>query len=256
MWNKILIIVLTGVVLTSCGSKRRTNVPAGIPGSEATRTNIAEMEINNLDFHSFSGRARTNVSLGKQSHNVTLHIRIDRDKAIWMSVTAMLGIEAARVLITPDSVKILNKLRGEYIKKNFDYIYQYTNPGITFSTLQDLLLANVSTTLLTTEQLTVATSGEGVQLVGVQDEIAFQYGLNNDFRPRAFRLNPLGTDQQVEAIYGNFADVDGQLFPQAQNIKFSAEDMKVEAQLQYNKVEFDGDLDFPFTVPASYKVIE
>ena len=256
MWSRLLMIVLAGVLLASCGSKRRTSVPTGVSGSEATRTNIAEMEINNLDFQSFSGRARTNVSLGKQSHNVTVHVRIDRDKAIWMSVTALLGIEAARVLITPDSVKILNKLRGEYIKKDFAYIYQYTSPCITFSTLQDLLLANVSTALLTTDQLTVATSGEGVQLVGVQDEIAFQYGLNNDFRPRAFRLNPLGTDQQVEAIYGSFADVNGYLFPQAQNIKFSAEEMKVEAQLQYNKVAFDEELDFPFTVPASYKVID
>lgn len=256
MWSRLLIIVLASVWLASCGSKRHTSTRPSIPGSEATRTNIAEMEINNLDFRSFSGRARTNVSMGKQSHNVTLHVRIERDKAIWMSVTAMLGIEAARVLITPDSVQILNKLRGEHIKKDFSYIYQYTNPGITFSTLQDLLLANVSTSLLQTEQLTVATSGEGVQLVGVHEDIAFQYGLNNELRPRAFRLNPLGTDQQVEAIYGSFAQVENHLFPQAQNIKFSTEEMKVEAQLQYNKFEFDKELDLPFTVPSSYKLID
>lgn len=249
-------IVLAGVMLASCGSKRRINLPAAVTGSEETRTNIAELEINNLNFQTFSGRARTNVSLGKHAHNVTLHIRIERDKAIWISVTALLGIEAARILVTPDSVQILNKLRSEYIKKDFAYIYKYTSPNITFSTLQDLLLANVSTSLLATDQLTVATSGEGVQLVGVQEEIAFQYALNNDFRTRAFRINPLGTTQQVEAIYGSFAAIDGLLFPQAQNIKFTADEMKVEAQLQYNKIEFNTELDFPFNIPAKYKVID
>src|SRR5690606_13157953 len=72
-------------------------------------------------------RAKTRVEMGKSVHDVTLHVRIERDRAIWLSVTAILGVEAARILITPDSVKILNKLQGEYISKPFAYIYNYTN---------------------------------------------------------------------------------------------------------------------------------
>src|SRR5690606_41468721 len=95
-----------------------------------------------------------------------------------------------------------------------------------------------------------------VTLVDVHEQIACHEGLNHELRPRAFRLHPLGTDQQVEAIYGSFAQVENHLFPQAQNMKFSTEEMKVEAQLQYNKIEFDKELDLPFTVPSSYKLID
>ena len=37
-------------------------------------------------------------------------IRMRKDSVLWVSVNALLGIEAFRVLITPDSVKVINKL--------------------------------------------------------------------------------------------------------------------------------------------------
>lgn len=255
MWSRLFVILLVGLLVASCGSKRKVAVPSEI-SEDARPVNVADIEINNLDFHSFSGRAKTNVTFGDQNHDVTLNFRIDRDKAIWISVTALLGIEAARVLITPDSVKILNKLRGEYIKKEFNYIYRYTNPGVTFVTLQDLLLANVSRPLLRTEQLTVATGAHEMQLVGVKDQLSFQYSLNNERRPRVFRLTPLGASQSMEALYGGYANVNGYQFPQSQNIKLNTEDIKVEAQLQYNRVQFNEILEYPFSVPPRYKVIE
>jgi hypothetical protein len=248
-------MLLVAVVVSSCGSKRKVVSPTNKETADKSAKAVY-MEINNLDFHSFSGRAKTNVSFGRESYDFTMNVRIERDKAIWISVTALLGIEAARVLITPDSVKIINKLKGEYIKKDFRYIYRYVSPGVTFATLQDLLLANVSTALIRTDQLTVARSEDGVQLVGVRDELSFQYGLNSERRPRVFRLVPLGTDQSMEALYGGYADTQGYQFPQRQNIKLSAEEMNVEAQMQYNKVQFNEILELPFSVPARYKVIE
>src|SRR5690606_9829395 len=106
----------------------------------------------------FSGRAKTKIEMGKNIQDVTLNVRIERDKAIWLSVTAILGVEVARILITPDSVKILNKLQGEYIAKPFHYIYNYTNRGVTFAILQDLLMANVSSNLLRTNDVQVASA--------------------------------------------------------------------------------------------------
>ena len=254
MWNRWIIILFTMLFMTACGTKRKT-----IPSGEDKSTSVAHigtMEINNLDFISFSGRAKAQVEFDRQQQDVTLNFRINRDKAIWISVTALLGIEVARVLITPDSVKILNKLRGEYIHKPFDYIHRYTSAGVTFQILQDLLIANVSTSLLQTDQLTTATSGEELQLVGVKDQLSFQYSLNTNRRPKVFRLLPIGTDQSVESYYGKYADISGYEFPQNQNIQLQAGDIKVNAILEYTSVRFNDVLELPFSVPARYKVIE
>jgi hypothetical protein len=45
-----------------------------------------------------------------KNYDVNATMRMYKDSAIWLSANAVLGIEAMRVLITKDSVKLLNKL--------------------------------------------------------------------------------------------------------------------------------------------------
>jgi len=254
MWSRGVIVLIIGLFVVGCGTKRKT-ISRGNDGG-ASVAHVGTMEINNLDFHSFSGRAKAQVEFGRQQQDVTLNFRINRNKAIWISVTALLGIEVARVLITPDSVRILNKLQGEYLAKPFEYIHRYTSTGVTFEILQDLLMANVSTSLLQTDQLTTATSEEELQLVGIKDQLSFQYSLNTNRRPKVFRLLPVGTDQSVESYYGKYADINGYEFPQNQNIQLQAGNIKVSAVLEYTTIRFNDILELPFSVPARYKVLE
>lgn len=256
MWNKLLTVGLVFAILTSCGTKRHSTKAPAHAGVDNNMKAKEDYLINNLDFHTFSGRAKAKVEFGNDKQDVTLHIRIQRNKAIWISVTAtFLNYEAARVLITPDSVKILNKLQSEYITKPFSYIHKYTGAGINFNTLQDLLIANVSQDLIRTDQLTIASADDDVQLVGVKDDLAFQYSLNGKYRPKVFRLSPIGSDESLESYYSSFNDVTGYNFPQKQNIKLNASSIQVNAILDYNKVEFNQELEMPFTAPARYKIV-
>src|SRR5690606_40595489 len=123
MWNKLLILGIGMTVLTSCGAKRQvatqSNGGVSVPSSP---NNNADFLINNLDFHTFSGRAKAKVELGKDNQDVTMHVRIKRDQAIWISFTAtLLIVEIARVLITHDSIIFLNKLYGDYSPSQITY---------------------------------------------------------------------------------------------------------------------------------------
>lgn len=259
MWSRILLFVLAGtLVFTSCKSKRKIAMPGhDVPAevSEATAATIKTFELNNLDFHTFSGRAKTKIELDKKIHDVTLNVRIERNKAIWISVSAVLGIEVARVLITPDSVKILNKFQGEYIAKPFDYIYHYTNRGITFSTLQDLLMANVSSNLLRTDNVQVASATDEFIVVGIKEQLSYQYRMNKENRPFNFMLQEVGGTQNLEAFYGSYANTGGYNFPQNIALDIKGEDISLKAQLDYSRVAFNENIDMPFSVSGRYKVI-
>ena len=258
MWNKLLTIGLGIAVLTSCSARKKVvKVTPDVNNNVVNTSNAnADYLINNLDFHTFSGRAKAKIEFGEDKQDVTMHVRIQKNKAIWISVTGLLNIEGARLLITPDSVRILNKLQGEYLAKPFKYIHKYTGEGVNFGVLQDLLTANVSSDLLRTDKMTVAKATEDVQLVGVKDELSFQYSLNNKFRPKVFRLSTVGSGSSLEAFYSAFNDVTGYNFPQNQNIKLRASAMQVDAIVNYNKIDFNQELEMPFTVPAKYKVLD
>ncbi len=259
MWIRgVMVLCVASCFLVACKSKKSVSLPKTEAPKEVSAANAASIksfELSNLDFRTFSGRAKTKVDMNGQSLDVTLNVRIERDKAIWLSVTATLGIEAARVLITPDSVKILNKLPGEYIAKPFSYIYNYTSRGVNFKTLQDLLMANVSSSLLRTDNIQVASATDEFIVVGVKDQLSYQYRINKNNRPFNFLLQEVGGTQNLEAFYGSYANTGGYNFPQNMALNILGDNMSIKANLLYNRVAFNESIEMPFSVPARYKVI-
>ena len=68
-----------------------------------------------IDCQTFSAKMKVHYegSDGKD-YEFNAFIRLQKDKMIWISINALLGIEAFRAIITPDSVKVLNKLDKVY----------------------------------------------------------------------------------------------------------------------------------------------
>ena len=53
------------------------------------------------------------VFVNEKAIPLNANIRMQKDSVIWISATALLGIEAVRLLITPDSFKMINRLISE-----------------------------------------------------------------------------------------------------------------------------------------------
>ena len=113
------------------------------PDLTVLKNQLAAIKAQQVVFDTFSGRASTKLDINGSSNDVTLNIRLKKDKQIWVSITALLGIEVARALITPDSIKVINKLQGLYLKKPFSFIYQYASRQVNYKTIESLLVGNV-----------------------------------------------------------------------------------------------------------------
>ncbi|MGH2623617.1 MAG: DUF4292 domain-containing protein, partial [Sphingobacterium sp.] len=253
--SKLSLVLAMSVLFYSCGTKKKTVKLSSEEPTAVAKDITSTFEMSNLNFITFSGKAKAKVEMGKESQDVTLNVRMERDKAIWISVTALLGIEGARILITPDSVKIMNKLHGEYLAKPFTYIYNYVNPGISFRMLQDILVGNINMQMLRTDQLQVASSEEDTQLIGVKEGLTFHYGINKQNRPFNFNLIELGKSNKLEANYSDYAVIDGHNFPQRFTLTIEGDGTKVFSDLQYTRADFNENIELPFTVPSRYKVI-
>src|SRR3954447_6158063 len=71
---------------------------------------------NKIVFNTFNAKVRVQYSGKEGGDEATAYIRLKKDSAIWLSLRGALGIEGFRVLITRDSVKVMNLL-----KKNVQY---------------------------------------------------------------------------------------------------------------------------------------
>ncbi|HZX57769.1 MAG TPA: DUF4292 domain-containing protein, partial [Mucilaginibacter sp.] len=122
--NKLL-IVFGLLAIVSCKQKKLlvTNKKADIAAvNPVVKNKLNNIKAAQLSFNTFSGRAKTQLTINNSSNNVTMNIRIAKGQKIWVSITAIAGIEVARALITPDSILVINKLQGLYLKKPFSYI--------------------------------------------------------------------------------------------------------------------------------------
>ena len=124
---RVILVLITGwFLMASCRSTRK--IQTAIEKKDSTQIVVAPPIITGEDsaaiigdalnklnaafinFNTFS--AKINVDYqgtdGKK-YDVNANLRMYKDSAIWISITAILGIEGLRAYISKDSVKILNK---------------------------------------------------------------------------------------------------------------------------------------------------
>ena len=127
--TKIIGLLAIVAILVGCKAKKEL-LPASaipkvmelMPPSPDLTQKIKLDSVNGMNtvFKTLSIKAKADLNINNKSNDVNMNIRIRNNEAIWVSVTAMAGLEIARALITADSVKVLNRMDNIYLKKPFN----------------------------------------------------------------------------------------------------------------------------------------
>ncbi|MEC3879564.1 DUF4292 domain-containing protein [Parapedobacter sp. 10938] len=250
---------LVSALLFSCAPKKRMVSSEGreVEVSRAAKTAVLDQVAQQqLRYTTFSGRAKSNVIInGKDQYDVTANIRIVRDEAIWISLTALMGIEVARVFITPDSIKIINRLQSEYIRKPFAYLRNFTGSGLRFSSLEQLLVGDVLDQI-TEDGLAVWQRAEGYLLHKQMDDLQYKVHVGADYQNNYTRIASPASNQQLEAVYSDYQVIAGNSFPNHMEISIATPHLTLQSDMRYSKVVYDGEVELPFTVPSRYKEVQ
>src|SRR5688572_43061 len=158
MIRSIIFLVVAACLMASCRSTRKIRTAiakkdsvqvAPLPGRSGEdsaafiRETMSKVQAGKIDFTAFS--AKINVDYqgtdGKK-YDVNANLRMYKDSAIWISITAIFGIEGLRAYITKDSVKILNKQDKVYTARSVAYLQEVTALPLDLKSLQDILIGN------------------------------------------------------------------------------------------------------------------
>jgi uncharacterized protein DUF4292 len=212
---------------------------------------------NRINFQTFSARMKVHYEAGDgKDVEFNAFIRIQKDSMIWISVNAGLGIEAFRVLITPDSVKILDKLKKVARLRSVNFLREAIHLPIDFKTFQDLLMGN-PVYLDSSNIVLYKQEPNAVSLLSIGSLFKNYLTLNaGDKTMRHSKLDnsdPLKT-LSCDLTYGDYEQ------QQRDNSKFStyrkisvAEKFKLDIELGIKQYKFNEILSFPFPIPKNYK---
>ena len=253
MLNKLLIICCL-LVMVSCKAKKQlvaARPVANTPAKMIDNNKLSAVKGNQVSFATFSGKAHAKLDIAGSSNDVTLNIRISSGQKIWVSVTAIAGIEVARALITPDSILVINKLQGLYVRQPFNYIYRYTSRQVDYKTLEAIFVGNAIPQLLN-DNTQVQADSTGVKLLGNLQDLVYTMIIGSNMKVSETDLFDQSGGQSLQVNNADFIQNGNRAVPLQINMTTIVNTKKIQMNIHYNKVDFDLPLEFPFSIPSGY----
>lgn len=256
---RLLAFCLALIIATvSCKTKKdlvvkkdeRTEIA---PGPTAKQMVINTVKLNENTFSYYSARAKANYDDGDQKADLDISIVMEKDKYIWMNVTAILGIEVARVMITPDSVKILDRLHRKYIATDFAYLQKMSNVPLRLNNLQNLLAGNAVFDTETNKSVidTVLGNLAVYTALGQQKQVTF---FTQGFKAQRTTITDEQSKREMKVVYNKFYQGAAIPYPSDLDIHISAE-KKVECHFELSNFVFEKKREVQFVVPKNYETV-
>ena len=243
--------LIMAVLITSCKAKKA--VTAGeVDASLATRKIIQNHYVNTLDFNTMSSKVKIDYKDGESNQGVTVNLRMQKDKAIWVS--APLGIFKA--YITPTRVSFYNKLEGEYFDGDFTYISDLLGYEMDFGKVQNVLIGNTVLDLRKDKYASFVESG-GYILKPKQEKELFKilFSLEpQNFRVQRQQISQPENDRFLKLDY-DYQNIASKVAPSHVNIEAVNDDDVRVIELDFRNIEFDRKLNFPYKIPKGFKAL-
>lgn len=229
-----------------------------------------KMQANEARFSSLN--AKIGISYKKNDHSVVsfrAQVRIRKDSLIWVSIMPAMGIEVARAELTPDSLKLLERMKKRYILGNYHLLDSLLHSSVNYTLIQSLLLGNN----LSGHHLSNSNAGadrEGYLLSFQREGNTMGNSMKSEnipvklmekiwLYPTDFKIRKLYVRQQTDhktkellVYYDHYQNVQGQLLPAKMRIVLNSRP-KTEIFLTFKKVELNKKYGVPFYIPEDYK---
>ena len=266
-----LFIIFIGSLTFSCKVQEKNNVKLKIK-TRSPNFLVKKLKSNEFQFETISAKAAVSViDSADKKKSFKTHIRIRKDSVIWMSITSF-SIEAARVTITKDSVKFINRLNKEYFIGDFSYINRVFGTDLDYQMMEALLIGNsldfdvnerVNSRVDRKKELyylgtvkkrkvkkelkkeKVKIKGEG--LVLWLDPITFKV--------RDLLLTSPGNHRSLAGAYSDYKEVEEQLIPFELRFLLKATTSNT-LEIKYSKFSSGKSLSYPFKISSKYVQIQ
>lgn len=265
-----LLLAISVVTIVSCHSTRKINTALSKKDTtqmvvvkdihndslDFIKQTLRTLDSNRIDFNTFSAKVKVDVwdKDGKKP-DLTVMIRMKKDSIIWLSVNAtVFSYEAYRIMITPDSVKMLNKQDKVVELRSVSYLQELSHLPLKFSTMQDLLIGNPI--FVDSNVVSYKKNPDNVTMLIVgalfKNLLTINNNLNVVSNSKMDDVDPT-RNRTCNISYGNYEKWDSKSFPKFREISV-VEKSKIDVQMDFKQYSFNENLSFPFSIPKNYKV--
>ncbi len=252
--KKILgILVLITILASSCKSTSK------ISSTEyGTRTVIDEpveiftaIEKSNFLINNITANFTAVVSIDGERNSFNGQLRMLKDSVIWMNVSKF-GMEAIRMLMTKDSIFVLNRLDHSVMRLDYRFLTEFVGDFVNFQKLQNLFLGN--NFINTSGNYNLSNDGSNYMLYN-EGLDGLKVNMLVDMHKNKITVLKIDdvAGRQLNLSYLNYKEVNNAYLP-GDIVLNALVPAEFSLKLTYGKIVVDdAEISFPFTIPSNYK---
>ena len=261
----VVVAVLLVLAFSSCSTSKLNKKSHFIEGMTEVEY-VERMLEDEGGCPAFTAKMALSVGQGEKSATkVSGTLRIKKNEVIQISIAPLLGIEVARVEITPDGVLVVDRMNKRYVKSSFRDIGALANVGLDFHALQSLFLNELFL--------------PGKDGLSVRDVSAFDVKVEPDavvlnvrkkskrltyqFRTQAPEallketcIGLAGTSYQLSWKYDDFNKLGQKQFPALMDVTVNGGEQPVQAAFRLSRLSTDSSWKTHTEVSSKYKKVE
>ncbi len=140
LFRTTAVFLISFLVISGCKTRRALEKSPLVPLNE--KAIIEQMRKSQFEFETMSAKLAVNAKTATENRAFKVNLRVQSDSAIWLSITPALGIEAARAIVSEDSLKFIDKLADKYYLGNYMALDSLFGYDAQYSFLENLLAGN------------------------------------------------------------------------------------------------------------------
>jgi hypothetical protein len=230
------------------------DVPA-VDSAKIVAETVARIAGKRIVYRTFAAKIKVAYKDSKDKNlDFNAFIRMQKDTVIWASIIAALGVEAFRVMVTPDSVMIMDKLEKTIRYTTISELQAITKLPFDFGTLQELLIGNPI--YMDGEMKSYRDDGS---LLSMSMTGSFFKHLLTFSKPRMELVQSDLDDidslrkRRATLSYEDYQPAGKWTFANTRRLALSEKE-RVDLLLEFRQVEFDQPQNYPFSIPKNYKL--
>jgi hypothetical protein len=285
------VLIMLVILIGACRSRQAvvtTTAEVPVRSAEKVLERLVQQQTTAVRYYSAKADVDINGPDGHQGFKATL--RSVLDSAVWVSISPALGIEVARVMLTPDSLKLLDKIHDQYwlgdttaartrfgLQPDLD-LFQKALFGLPMGldpqekykidrengmyvltskekkrfrrAAEDLAPED---TLASDRDMRENRMERTLRRAERKDAVIHRYWLEPDsFLVTRVLISDLGRDQQADVRYLHRTDVNGHALPDHITLSLSDSIKQVSASFQLDRIGIDGPLQLNFRIPEKF----
>ena len=261
-----LVLLSASMIFFSCRTSRHHDLVSPLK-EQGPEYLFAQMKKSEFHYTTMSLKFSADIESNNENSSFSGNIYLIKDSLMWISIQKF-GLEAVRVLISNDSVKLINRLSKNYFLSNFDKVNDIFKTDFDFDILQSILTGNdftyyegdVFKANIDNKLYRLSTLGRRKIKKYVRSEKEYAMVMVEDLwlDPTTFKIVKIALKEiktqdkrKLECNYSDFLSLNNKLFPQKIEFEISDE-KKLKGRISFGRISPDKEESFPFNIPSNY----